>query len=402
MVERDATILIVGGGICGLTTAIALERYGFEPTVYEAASTYRPVGAGIGLQGNAMRVLDRLGLADRVRSAGVTLDTGGVYTPDGRRLFGLVDSEDGTIAPVTIHRAALQRVLLEELDTTVETDMECVAVPRTGPPVAQFADGPTITPDVLVGADGIGSTVRTAVAPDVSRRPIDAVAYRAVVSADHDPADTMRGLEVWGPGTFTGRAPVDDSRFYWYATGPRSLTGDATTDEGQVAALHRRFSDYPDPISTVVDRLDPADLFVTDLADIPSLDRWTRGSVALAGDAAHGMLPFLGQGAAQGIEDALALAAALATYDDPPAALEAYEAERKPRAEWIRDESRRLGRISTISSPLGCRLRNLAAALVPAPLVDRHRRRVTDPPLPADSFPRTDDVATPDPRPTTR
>lgn len=373
---ESADIAIVGGGICGLTTALALEQRGFEPTVYEATSEYRPVGAGILLQTNALLAFERLGLVDRLRTSGQILDVVRIRSPGGRVLqqfeIDAVERAEFGHGFVAIHRADLQRILLDELDTTVETGMPCTTVERTDTPTVRFEDGTHVQPDVVVGADGIDSTVRDTIAPDVERRGIDTVAYRALVTLDQQIEHPREGFEVWGDGTFTGGTLVDDEQFYWYATAPERFSEDPREAAG---LLGERFGAFPEPISSVAKAVTPDDFIVTELTDLPSLERWYRGSTVLAGDAAHGMLPFAGQGAAQGVEDALVLAHALDTHESVPAALESYERERKPRADRIRAESRRLGRVGTIQSSVGWQARNLALGLLPGAVLRRFRRR---------------------------
>lgn len=373
------SIAIVGGGICGLTTALALERRGLAPTVYEAATAYGPVGAGILLQTNAMLVLDRLGVAERVREAGVPLDGGGLRAPGGEFMtqFDLDDLERREFGYgfVAVHRAALLDILRSELDTGIRTGKDCVDVVGTDPPTVHFDDGTTATPDLLVGADGIDSTVRDAVAPGVAPRPLDAVAYRALVDLEVPEPYRTRGFEVWDYGTYTGGSPVDEDRFYWFATAPEPLAGEDAPPEVTEAALRDHLGDAPEPLPAILDGLDPADLVVTDLRDLPALDSWSRDRIVLAGDAAHAMLPFAGQGAAQAIEDGLALGDALAAHTDHGRAFETYEGERGPRANRVRSESRRLGRLGTMQSRLGCRLRNGVVAAIPDGLVRRFRRR---------------------------
>lgn len=371
-------IAIVGGGVCGLTTAVALEQRGLSPTVYEAAAEYRPVGAGILLQTNAMLVFDRLGIADSIRDAGTQLDGGGLRSLDGSFMtqFDLhaVERREFGYGFVAIHRADLQRILLDELHTDVRTGMDCVDVVGTDPPVVHFDDDTTISPDILVGSDGIHSTVRDAVTPGVESRPLDGVAYRALVTLDLPKPYQTQGFEIWGDGTYTGGSPVDENRFYWFATAPEPLTDDHAAPEAVASALRDYLDGYPEPIPKILDGLDPDDLIVTALEDLPSLDSWSRNRVVLAGDAAHAMLPFAGQGAAQAIEDGLILADAIATHETHERAFEAYESERKPRADRVRGESRRLGRFGTMQSTLGCRFRNFVFDAVPD-TVFRHVRR---------------------------
>ena len=385
--EATPDVAIVGGGICGLTTALALERRGLTPTVYEAAAEYRPVGAGILLQTNALLVLDRLGVAGRVQSAGLPLEESQIRSPDGRVLqrFDLdeVEREDFDYGHVAIHRADLQRILLDELDADVRTGMACDRIIDPDAPTVAFEDGTRVRPDVVVGADGIDSTVRDGVAPGVETRTLDSVAYRAVTSVALPERHRAHGFEIWDRGTYTGGAPIDDERFYWFGTAPERLPSEAAGSQASVSALCDRFGEHPAPVPSIVDSLDGGDVIVTDLADVPALDRWSRGAVVLAGDAAHGMLPFAGQGAAQAIEDALTLGHAIATHDDPDTAFDAYERERKPRADRIRSESHRLGRLAASRSSVVAHARNLAFGLAPDALVRRfRRRRVVDTSLP--------------------
>ncbi|MUV87045.1 NAD(P)-binding protein [Natronomonas sp. CBA1123] len=377
--ESAQNIAIVGGGICGLTLALALEQRGHAPTVYEAASEYRPVGAGILLQTNAMLVFDRLGIADAICDAGRQLEGGGLRSPDGPFMtrFDLNDVERSEFGYgfVAVHRADLQRILLDELDTNVQTNMACTAVVGTDPPVVHFDDGTKISPDILVGADGIHSTIRDAVAPSVDIRPLDGVAYRALVTLDLPEPYLTQGFDIWGDGTYTGGSPIDENRFYWFATAPEPLTGDHAAPEAVKSSLRNHLTGYPEPIPEILDGLDPADIIMTDLKDLPSLDTWSRNRVVLAGDAAHAMLPFAGQGAAQAIEDGLMLADALATHEDHDRSLNTYESERKPRADRVRRESYRLGRFGTMQSTLGCRLRNFAIDTIPDAVFRRVRRR---------------------------
>ncbi|WP_222916609.1 FAD-dependent oxidoreductase [Natrinema sp. SYSU A 869] len=379
MTPERRDVAIIGGGICGLTTALALERRGWTPTVYEAASEYRPIGAGILLQTNALLVLDRLGIVDRVREAGVPLEDNLIRSASGRVLtrFDLdrVERADFGYGFMAIHRAELQRILLDELDAEVRIGMTCEAVTDTETPAVRFTDGTQIEPDILIGTDGINSVVRDAVAPNVEPRALDSIVYRAIATVDLPEQYRTRGLEVWGEGTYTGGAPTDADRFYWFTTAPESTAEGRTDSRPTKAMLIGLFSEFPAPVPSVVESLDTETVLSTGLADVPPLEQWHRGSVVVAGDAAHGMLPFAGQGAAQAIEDALTLAHEITTCGESTAAFEIFEAKRKRRADRIRAESHRLGALITIQSRVGARIRNLAVGTLPDAVFRRARRR---------------------------
>ncbi|MEA1932424.1 MAG: FAD-dependent monooxygenase [Euryarchaeota archaeon] len=370
-------VAIIGGGICGLTTAIALENRGFEPTVYESTETYRPVGAGILLQTNALSVLDSIGLAARIEASGIEIDAVPFLSPDGSRLFGFdlaFERDRFGHGFVAIHRAKLQELLLDELETTVRTGMECVSVTEPETPTVAFSDGSTVSPDCVIGADGIGSAVRAEICPTAEPRPADCIAYRGLAPAADLPGGTDPGFEVWGEGSFVGCSPLGDGRVYWYATATGPVAPDGTAVDRK-SALRQRFDAYPEPVPQLLASTAADGIIVTPLADLAPLGRWSTGAVTLAGDAAHAMLPFVGQGAAQGIEDAAVLAAVLDAHETPAAAFKQYEQCRKSRAEGFVATSRRLGRLAAVDSAVGWRLRNLGIRLLPGKLSRRLRRQ---------------------------
>ncbi|MFC7193142.1 FAD-dependent monooxygenase [Halocatena marina] len=179
-------IAIIGSGIGGLCTALALRDHGFDPVVYEAADELRPVGSGIGITPNGMQALDRLDVAAAIIARGVTLDQMEIRTANGQTLTSM-DLNDHTARIgldhnlMAIHRAELQAVLANRLPAEVlQLGRECIDV-NADQPVIHFADGTEISADLIIGADGVNSTVRASLFPNISPQYAGDVAYRGLV-----------------------------------------------------------------------------------------------------------------------------------------------------------------------------------------------------------------------------
>jgi 2-polyprenyl-6-methoxyphenol hydroxylase-like FAD-dependent oxidoreductase len=364
-------VVIVGGGIGGLALAIALRRRGIEAPVYEAAPELRAVGAGISLQPNALQVLDRLGVAERVAAEGGDLARAelrdvraGVLLAadmrDAARRFGW-----GTLA---IHRGRLQQVLLASLPAgSVHLGRECRdVVSGDGCARVRFADGGEVEADVVVGADGAHSPVREAVASGTRLRYSGQSSYRAVLRFGLPPELEGVAWEVWGPGCRFGFSGIGHGEVYWYAT----LDAPAGDRDASAAETRRRLdamaAPFPAPVPELIAATDAERVIRTDMYDLPALPAWHRGRVVLLGDAAHATTPNLGQGGAQAIEDAYVLAEQLAAHPRPQDAFAAYRRIREPKARMVVDTSRRLGRLVHLTNPLARALRNAAMRLTPA------------------------------------
>jgi len=223
-----------------------------------------------------------------------------------------------------------------------------------------LATGERLEAEVIVGADGINSATRAALLGDGPPRASGVVAYRAVVD---DWGGELAAGEYWGRGEVFGVAPLSRRRVYWYAAHRAELAGDG---EDRLAGLLARHGSWAEPIPSLLAATRPQALLRHELFDRTPTDAWGRDAATLLGDAAHPMLPFLGQGACCALEDAVALGAALRDTEDPRAALRAYERDRAPRARHLVDGSRAAARIALASSPLLTRIRDAAMALVPA------------------------------------
>lgn len=350
--------LLIGGGIGGLSAAIALRRAGFDVAVYERAPALTEVGAGISLWRNALAALDRLEVGESLRALGVAGQTGAFRRPDGRVLLEMRSGKFDTAASdmiLLVHRAELLDVLLSAAgQDIVRTGAELTSLRQTeSQVVARFAGGAEETGDILIGADGLRSTVRAALFGQQAPRYGGYTAYRAVTTFDHG---RLLPGETWGRGQRFGQWGMTAGRVYWYATEsqPEGLPDPA---QGRQARLLALFRGWHAPVEELIAATDQRSILRNDVFDRPPLARWSSGRVALLGDAAHPMTPDMGQGGCQAIEDAVALADCLSAENDVAKALARYSRIRLPRASRIVRESRQAGSIAQWSNPIACWLR---------------------------------------------
>jgi salicylate hydroxylase len=339
-------ITVVGGGIGGMTAAIACAQAGFAVTLLEAAPAFGDIGAGVTLSPNAMKGLDFIGACETVASAGVEPTRQRIqHWQDGRTLVPIerASARAKYGAPyVTIHRADLHAILVEAAKIADVTLMTHAAVVSTEGATAVLQDSRRIEGDVLIGADGLKSVVR---------RRFEAmpatftghVAWRGLAPVDHMISDVTEwpGIHI-GPGRMVTRYPVRGGTLLNMVFFARQ---DGWTDDGwQIPAtvddLNATFDGWCDEVQRMIAAAGQGPLFKWAINARQALPDWTvDGNVALLGDAAHAMTPFLGHGAACAIEDAVVLARALAASGTVAEGLSRYVAARKDRASFIQAES---------------------------------------------------------------
>lgn len=334
---------IVGGGIGGLTTALAMAQAGFDATVYERAAQLADQGAGITLAPNATRVLYHLGLGPALEATAVTppmteyrhYRTGEVImrmmTRDYRELYG---------APyMRLHRWDLQHAMITRLAQTAPGALRlgsCVerVEPRNSQVELRFADGRTETADVVIAADGIRSTIRETVFHPAPPVFTGFVAWRGLVDTADLPPHLCESAVAFGQGRHINRYLVRRGELLnFVAVAERHQWAEEGWNiQAPLDEFLEEFASFDEGTRTVISRPVLGQLFKWGLFGRPWLDQWSSGRVVLLGDAAHPMLPFLGQGGANAIEDAMILTRCLKSEATAEQAFELYQRTRAPRA----------------------------------------------------------------------
>lgn len=378
MTETPRSVLIIGGGPGGLTAAIALRRVGIEAALFERAPELGRVGAGLGVQSNAMRALMRLGIGERLINAGTEVREQQILNHEGKVLLrlpqGEVSDKFGT-PTISLLRTDLQLALVDALgEGVLRLGADCVGIEQNAEGVtAHFADGSTERGALLVGADGGRSVVRKHVfgADDAEPRYSGVTMWRSVVQLEGALRDDTAQAYL-APGQTFVMFPVGRQRIYW-GVGKKQPEGNSAAPEG----LHRRLTQllqrFPDVSRRVVQATPESEIIGTDVYDRDPERTWIKGRVVLLGDAAHLTTPFVGQGAGISMEDSVVLAKELSLTNGLrdqnmlDAALQRYERQRLPRCAGVVLSSRHRGQVLFWDKPLLIALRNAMFQSLPAP-----------------------------------
>jgi 2-polyprenyl-6-methoxyphenol hydroxylase-like FAD-dependent oxidoreductase len=364
-------MLVIGAGIAGLATAVAMQRRGHEVTVIEER-TDTSSGAGISIWPNALAALDEIGLGDAVRDAGGRVTAGALRWRDGTWLRHPAHDRLVTALGeplVVIRRSALTTVLADALNAgTVQRGLSATELVSTADGArVRLSDSSTREADAVIGADGTRSMVARHLNGALADRYVGYTAWRGV--AEHAIHADYAG-EVMGPGIEFGHVPLGTDHTYWFAT-QRAPEGQAAP-QGELAYLKATFGSWAEPIPTVLAATDPDAVLRNDLYDRDQARQWSRGPILVVGDAAHPMRPHLGQGGCQGIEDAAILAKFVDAAGDLGTAFARFAAFRRPRVQALVRESALIGRVVNLRPAFLSGLVSRSTVLGPEALVTRH------------------------------
>ena len=360
--QTNAQVTIIGGGIGGMASALALQRRGFRVAVYERAKEIREVGAGVIITANARRALRDLGVDEKLEVLSSTISIFHTCHFATGEILRAVSNEEIRqkvgIASLGVYRADLHSVLMASV---LANDPDCLHAScefvgleqdETGVTV-KFASGASARSDVVVGADGNASAVRSFLFPGEAPKFAGQVAFRSLIPYALVPASVRERGSIMsaGPGRYLLCYPLRGGQIMnliglvqsgeWEEEG---WTTPATNEE-----FAQAFAGYEPDLLELIHRIPQGELFKWGLRDREPLQNWTVGRVTTLGDAAHPMTPFLGQGACMAIEDGLILARAFAASSNVHEALGRYEAVRKPRGTMVQLASREEGQ--TLQDP---------------------------------------------------
>lgn len=349
--SKRVHVAIVGGGMGGLAAAVALSRRGISVAVYEQSGSLREVGAGIFVYPNSLRQLERMGLGDALARVGAKVGAGSEYYRMDGRVVGQILTTDssGWNGMYGMHRADILKVLADALPASaIHTGHRCIGFSQdeAGAHLA-FENGNVAHADFVIAADGIHSVLQKYVVEPSAPEYAGFRAYRGLIAADQLPEWRREAHQVWmGDGKHFMVFPVRGGELLNYvgfvpSTNETAESWSAVGDRDELAAS---FAGWDPRVTYLLEKVETC--FWWGLYDRKPLRNWVNGRLALLGDAAHPMLPHLGQGANQAIEDGTALAVILqacaqdGSLDD---ALQRYQELRQPRTSMVQAESRKNG-----------------------------------------------------------
>ena len=371
----DYDFIISGGGIAGLTTAIALQKEGYRVKVFERFKELKEIGAGLGLGANAWKGLAYLGITEDLEMKCNIIENTKFLDQKGHVISKMgmegLNKKYG-VASFTVHRADLLNILFSKLQLdTVEFGKRVVDYEQHENKVTVYLDdGNVITGNALIAADGIHSSVRKKCLPGIQPRYSGYTCWRAAVNVHNETSVPKYFSETWGAKGRFGIVPLKDHQIYWFAC-VNAPYQSKTMSGFTIKDLYRLFQDYHSPIPELIQKTQDEELIWNDIIDLNPIDRYAFGKVLLIGDAAHATTPNMGQGAGQAIEDAIILSKVLKNQANHAEAFVDFEKLRMPKTKKIINMSWRLGKIAQLDHPFQIGIRNSLMRILPSKMQEK-------------------------------
>lgn len=363
--KKSIKIGIVGAGIGGLVVARFLKEKGYEVQIFERGSSVRSNGAGIILACNATQILKELQLYPTLFENGNELNDMNITDENLDILMGndiAAFEEEFKVKNIAIKREVLHDILMKGLEDDITVNKELLSIKEHGEESELiFKDGSSELCDLVVGADGINSKVRSYVNHDFSIRDAKQICWRGLVSFDLPSKYSQSLNEAWGKEKRFGFVNLGGGIVYWYA-----LANSGSMEEKQTSAnLAKMFNEFNPIVSQILNATSTNDIITGAIKDLQPIKSWFKNNVCLMGDAAHATTPNLGQGACQAIESGYALAQSIDKFEDPNLAFKYYQNVRMKKAHMVTDTSWKIGKMAHMKNDFFRKFRNFGMKMTP-------------------------------------
>lgn len=357
------TVNIIGAGISGLTIALTLKQRGLNVNIFESSAEIKPVGAGIIIANNAMQVLKKMGIQDKIEKAGNKIsymkitdkqlnDISVVNLTAYEKKYGVHN--------IAIHRGELQKILATEVGyDNINLSKRLSIIEKTELFKLTFEDSSTIECKLVIGADGLKSVVRNQLFETSTLRNANQICWRGICEMELPQKYHNELNEAWGKGKRFGFVKISDTKIYWYA-----LTNSKNVKPEDIN-LTKLFSEFHSDILQIIAATVKEQIIVNDIIDLKPIDKWQSEKVYLIGDAAHATTPNLGQGACQAIEDAYVLGKLLDSGLELENTFKEYENLRRKKAHIIVNTSWTVGKMAHIENSFIIWVRNFVMKNLP-------------------------------------
>lgn len=366
-------IAIIGAGIGGLTTALALKQIGIKTTIFESASEIKAVGAGIALAGNAMQIFDKLGVRHKIESAGHIIKSIKI-TDEQMHIVSTSQLEKFEkqygVYNLAIHRADLHKILADEIGyDNIKLSKRLINIESTEPYQLSFEDGSKYTADAIIGADGINSTIRKHFLEFGKLRDTKQKCWRGVCEVNWKYNYENEAIETWGKGKRFGFIKISTNKIYWYAVANENLVNPSTS-------LTELFKEFHTDVLEIIKATPESKIIFNELKDLEPIYKWQKGKVCLIGDAAHATTPNMGQGACQAVEDAYTISKLFKQSNDIEEVFKQFEAKRLKKAHFIVNTSWKIGKIAHYENGMAIWLRNKILKVIPESINHKQLEKV--------------------------